>query len=242
MTQKSLSDSLVAALARIPDHEHQVVAERAYPHPFSIAISREPGSKGTEVAREVGRRLGWAVYDQELVDVVAQEMGMQVDMLRLMDEKPMSWLEQCVVTMVSQYNLNHDSYMVHLIAAVRSLGQRGHCVIVGRGANFLLPPAETLHVRLVGDLAHRIAHVRRLRGLTEKEAKRWVDKTAHEREDFTRKYFGKDVTDPHQYDVLVNTSRLTVPECAEVIVEGLQRLEARRSAQKQAGYSILVPS
>jgi len=240
MTQKSLSESLVAALGRIVDHEHGVESERAFPRPFTIAISREPGAKGTEVARELGQRLGWAVYDQELVDVVAREMGTEVDLLRLMDEKPMSWLEQCVVSMVSQYNLNHDSYMVHLIAAVRSLGQRGHCIIVGRGANFILPPGDTLHVRLVGDLHDRIAHMRRLKGLTEKEAKRWVEKTTHERLEFARKYFGKDVSDPRLYDVMLNTSRLKVPECAEVIIDALQCLEARHSVEKPAGYSTLV--
>jgi cytidylate kinase len=230
MTQRSLSDSLVAALGRIADREHQTEASKKGAPPFNIALSREPGAKGTEVARAVGQRLGWQVYDQELVELVAREMGTHVDMLRLLDEKPMSWLEQCVVSMVSQYNLNHDSYMVHLIAAIRSLGERGRCIIVGRGANFILPPGETLHIRLVGELRDRVAHMRKLKGTSERDAEHWVEKTAQERKNFVRKYFGKDVTDPEAYELVVNTSRLTVAECADVIVDLLHRLQARPRA------------
>ncbi len=239
MTQRSLSESLVAALGRIHGREHQIETRPA--PPFSIGISREPGAFGTAIARELGQRLGWPVYDQELLTLVAKEMGTQVDFLRLLDEKPMSWLEQCVVTMVSQYNLNHDSYMVHLIGAIRSLGERGHCILVGRGVNFILPPAETLHVRLVGDLADRIAYIRKIRGLSEKDAARWVEKTAHERLEFVRKHFGKDATDPHLYDLVLNTSRMSVPDCAGVIIETLRRFEARQAAEIQ-GRSTRAPA
>ncbi len=203
--------------------------------PSALPSVGNPAPEGPRWRGELGQKLGWAVYDQELLDLVAREMGTSVDMLRILDEKPMSWLEQCVVTMVSQYNLNHDSYMVHLVAAIRSLGERGHCIIVGRGANFLLPPAETLHVRLVGELHDRIAHIRKIKGMTEKEAAHWVEKTAHERRDFVKKSFGKDVTDPHLYDLVVNTSRMTVADSAEVIVAGLLRLEARQAAGQAGG-------
>jgi len=234
MTQKSLSESLVSALGRIIDQEPKLEPGRAGPPPFTIAISREPGALGNAVARELGQRLGWPVYDQELLNVVAREMGSEVDLIQLLDEKPMSWLEQCVVNMVSEYNLNHDSYMVHLIAAVRSLGERGHCIIVGRGSNFILPATHTLHVRLVADLPDRLAVIEKRRGLSKKEAARWEEKTTQERRDFVRKHFNKDVADPHLYDLMLNTSRLTVPEAADVIIEALQRREARHSAKKQA--------
>jgi cytidylate kinase len=238
MTQRSLSESLVTALGRVADHEHPTEPAKKGPPPFNIAISREPGAKGTEVARAVGQRLGWQVYDQELVDLVAREMGTHVDMLRLLDEKPMSWLEQCVVSMVSQFNLNHDSYMVHLVAAIRSLGERGRCIIVGRAANFILPPGETLHIRLVGELHDRIAHMRKLKGMSERDAAHWVEKTAQERRNFVRKYFGKDVTDPDTYELMLNTSRLTVAESADVIVDVLHRLQARHKAAHAESHTL----
>jgi hypothetical protein len=39
----------------------------AAPRAFTIAISREAGTPGGSVAAELGRFLGWSVYDQELL-------------------------------------------------------------------------------------------------------------------------------------------------------------------------------
>jgi hypothetical protein len=37
------------------------------PRDFSIALSREYGTPGTSIAREVGTMLKWPVYDHELL-------------------------------------------------------------------------------------------------------------------------------------------------------------------------------
>jgi cytidylate kinase len=60
-----------------------------------------------------------------------------------------------------------------------------------------------------------------------------VEKTVQDRHEFVRKHFGKDVADPHLYDLVINTSRLTVPESAELIIQALHRRESHLGAQKQ---------
>jgi cytidylate kinase len=236
MIQKSLSDSLSAALVRAQDYKQGLEHAEAHEQPaFAITISREPGSQGPLVARAVGQRLGWPVYDQELLDRVAQEMGSHANLLKLIDEKPIGWLEQAVVNLVGEYNLNQDTYMIHLIATVRGLGQQGRCVIVGRGTNFLLPAETTLRVRLVGDLKDRIAVARRIQNLSDKEAARWVERTSHERLDFVKRYFNKDAADPHHYDLILNTSHLSIEECADVIATAVHRLQARKPGEGKKG-------
>jgi cytidylate kinase len=231
MTSNSLADSLAAAIVRATDYHRLSGAAAAGAGQWSrytIAISREPGAKGTAVARELGQRLGWPVYDEELLNLISKEMGTQVDMLKLIDEKPVSFLEQSVISMVSEYNLNQDSYMVHLVATVRALGEKGACILVGRGASFIVPPATTLRVRLVADLPDRIAVIQKLKGLNEKEAAHWIDKTMHQRHLFIKKNFGKDLMHPHHYDLLLNTSRWSAAAAAELIVDALHRLEVHR--------------
>jgi Cytidylate kinase-like family len=53
---------------------------------FTIALSREAGSGGKLIAREVGRRLNWPVYDYELLDHLATELQVDVDQLESVDE------------------------------------------------------------------------------------------------------------------------------------------------------------
>jgi cytidylate kinase len=200
---------------------------------YLITISREAGALGTSVARAVGKLLGWPVYDRELLEHIGKEMGTQADILKAIDEKPISWLEECVLNLVAEYNLSHDSYMIHLLATLRGLAEQGNGVIVGRGANFVVPRETTLNVRLVADRKDRVANLQRLLDLPEKEASRWEEKTNRERHDFVRRHFGQDVGDPHLYDLVLNTSRWSVDECAEVIVGALNRLQARKPVAKR---------
>src|SRR5262249_41889981 len=60
--------------------------------PFTIALSRQAGTEGTAVAQEVGKRLGWQVYDHELLERIAQEMNVREALLESVDERRQSWL------------------------------------------------------------------------------------------------------------------------------------------------------
>src|SRR5262249_43319546 len=109
---------------------------------------------------------------------------------------------------------------------------QGNCVIVGRGAPHLLPPETTLRVRLVGDLPDRIAALGKDLGVSPEEAARQAEKLDRERDAFVRRHFHKDPAGPQHYDLLLNSSRFSVAECAELIIEALRRLQARGAGQK----------
>jgi cytidylate kinase len=79
----------------------------------------------------------------------------------------------------------------------------------------------------------RVQHIGRLRGLSDREAARWVEKTEVDRTLFVKKNFSKDVSDPHNYDLILNMSRLSIEDAAEEIVQTLSRFEARRAAPKE---------
>ena len=97
---------------------------------------------------------------------------------------------------------------------------------VGCGSPHLLPAATTLRVRLVASLEDRIRAVSRLRGVDRAEAARFVETTERERNSFLEDHFRIDATDPHEYDLVLNSSRYSHKQCAELIVEALHRLEA----------------
>ncbi len=228
VTQKTLSENLVVALGYLAEGESAGLAEaRPLTPPLTITINREPWSAGSAVAREVGRRLGWPVYEHELLEMVARKMRTLPEMLELIDEKPMSWLEQCVINLTSPHKLDQDSYLVHLETTIRGLGRQGRCIIVGHGAGLLLPPAKTLRLRIVGDPPDRIAAIRKSKGLSEKKAARLAEKAIQEQHDFFKKYFSKEISDPHLYDLVLNASHLTLAECAETIIEALHCRETR---------------
>jgi cytidylate kinase len=215
--------------------------------PFSITISREAGALGTAVAAEVGRLLGWPVYDREILEKIAQELKRPAHQLAAVDERPVSWLEDSLAMLLAEYPVSADTYLKYLLATVRGLGAAGRCVIVGRAANFILPAATTVRVRLVAEPADRARVVADRLGVGRAEAEAWVEKTDRERLRFVKRLFNKDAADPHQYDLVLNTSRLTVEEAAGVIVQHLLRWEGRPTAAPAspappAGASVPTPA
>lgn len=194
---------------------------------LSIAISREAGAKGTTIAEALGQRLGWPVYDRELLQLVANQMHLRANLLEGIDEKHKSWLSEFVEAFTSEQQVSVDGYVHHLLESMLSLSARGHSIIVGRGAAQILPAAATLRVRFIAERPDRIENLRTLFNLTADAAARKMETMDSERTRFVKDHFHKDPADPRGYDLIVNTSRFNVDDCVELVVEGLQRMEAR---------------
>jgi hypothetical protein len=239
MTSHDLSAAVVQALLRSEAGARgQAAPAGAAPPagaPFSIAISREAGAFGRSVAAEVGRRLGWPVYDRELLDKVAEEMRRPPAALQGVDERPGSFLEDCLAGLLRDYHVTADVYLKYLLGAVRGLGAVGRCVIVGRGANFILPAETTLRVRLVASREDRTQVAARLLNLPVADAAAWVERTERHRAEFMRRSFGQDPADPHHHDLVLNMSRLSVEEAADTVVGMLRAFEHRRPPAPREG-------
>jgi cytidylate kinase len=202
---------------------------------YTITLSREAGAGGSLVARSVGVRLGWPVYDHELLQRIAQEMGHRATLLESVDERQVSWLRSFLESFSSARAVSDSGFVRHLVEVILALGAQGECILVGRGAGQILPPETTLRVRLVGPVRERIAAVSRRRGISREEAARYVETTDRERVRFVADHFHKDATDPRNYDLVLNSSRLALLECTNLIVETLRRLQSRTAATPSPG-------
>src|SRR4051812_35661516 len=101
MTSRNLLERQAHALAQAQVRWHAPRQEEAAPPACTVAIMRQAGTPGTSVAREVGARLGWTVYDHELIELIAQEMGLRTSLLESVDEKHQSWLLECAAALSS---------------------------------------------------------------------------------------------------------------------------------------------
>jgi cytidylate kinase len=208
-------------------HGQAVGGGPAAPALLTVALEREAGAPGTSVAHEVGRRLGWPVYDHELLELIAREMGLRVHLLESVDERSQGWLQESFQAFAEVPQVTENSYVRHLVETILSLGAHGGCIIVGRAAAQILPVASTLRVRLIGRREDRIAQAARRLNLSATDAARWVEDKERERVRFVKDHFYKDLADPEQYDLLLSVSRWSVAECADLIGHAVRCLTAR---------------
>ncbi len=191
-----------------------------------IAVSRETGAGASEVAAELGRRLGWDVCDRSLLDDVAERFRVSRTMLDLVDETETSWVYDVLGTWMDRNIVTHDKYVAHLTRVVVAAARRGKVVLVGRGAQFLLPRQHGLAVRIVAPMAHRIARVMRRDNITEAAARRYVQRKDAGRREFVERFFHHDIEDPHLYDMVINVERLGIGGAVEQILAAACRKPA----------------
>ena len=182
-----------------------------------ITISREPGSGGSLIAREIAERLGLDFFHQEILHEMAKSAKVSTMLLKTLDEKGLSVLQDWISTLVNRNHLWPDQYLKHLMNVIGTIGKHGHAVLVGRGANFILPPEGRFRVRVVAPLEMRIQNVARDFGVSLDVAKRRVLKTDSDRKAFVRKYFNADISSPVIYDLVLNTGTLSLGAAVRAI-------------------------
>jgi cytidylate kinase len=186
-----------------------------------VTVSREPGSGGRIVAQKLAERLGFVVFHQEVLHEMAKEAKISERVLQSLDERGLSILEDWIASLVDSQHLWPDEYLHHLMHVIGTIGKLGQAVVVGRGANFILPAERRFRVRIIAPRKLRVHHVAREFGLTEKDAERRIIKTESDRQAFVRKYFYADIADPTNYDLVVNTETFNLDRAVDVIAAAM---------------------
>lgn len=147
-----------------------------------ITISREFGSGGRTIGKEVAQKLGYSYYDKELVRQVAVETGFDEKYIEQAGEYAPSknWLSFGFAARGSQGAMEGMSANDFLWAiqcrVIRSLAEKEPCVIVGRCADYILREREdSLNVFIHASMAARADRIVRLYGSSEKSPEKRLE-------------------------------------------------------------------
>jgi cytidylate kinase len=154
---------------------------------------------------------------------MAENADTSTRVIRTLDERGVSMIEDWVSAAISERHLWPDEVSRVLMQVIGTIGRHGKAIIVGRGANFILPPENRFRVRIIAPLEMRANRVAETYAVSRKEAKRRVLRTESDRRAFVRKYFHSDIGDPANYDLVLNTGTLSVESAAAVICTALGR-------------------
>ena len=173
-----------------------------------ITISSEPGSGGRVIAQGLAKRLGIDLFDRNIVKEIAESARISGAVIETMEKDRLSGIKDFISSLVNDRYLWPGVYLDHLMKVVAAIASHGNAIIVGRGANFLIPAEDRLSIRVISPLDTRVNNVAKEFGVTREEAKRRVINRENRRSAFIRQSFNADVADPRNYDLVVNTQKL----------------------------------
>jgi cytidylate kinase len=194
---------------------------------LNVCISREAGAGAGGIARAVGTRLGWKVYDHEILESIAQRMEIPIDEVRALDELAPSVVQDWILPLREEHYAPQEAYLDHLAKLVEAIGRAGGSVVVGRGAGFLLPRESTLLVRVVAPLKVRAERLAERMGVSVRTARRAARDLDRRRYQFERTMYRVDPTDPHNYDLVLDSQSLGTPIAAELIIRAVEAGQPR---------------
>jgi cytidylate kinase len=212
-------------------------AAPSIPASLTIAVSRETGSRGGTIAQRAARKLGWPVYNQELLEYIAQEGAFRQGITDNQTPAAAQWVEKQLNVLLREQNLSQHPSIAELARIVLALGAQGECVLIGRGAGCILPAASTLDVRILAPLPDRIAYMSQRLRLSLEAAAEEVRQRDRQRADFITMHFHRQPSDVYQYDLLLNSSHLGEELCAELIA---QAARAKLAARERNGGQWVV--
>lgn len=192
----------------------------------AVTISRQSGSGAHAVAEELAKYLHsrapqdpcpWTVFDRNLVNKVLEEHHLPERMARFLAEDRISEIEDI---MDELFGLHPQSWTLvrQTAETILHLVELGKVIIIGRGAGIITRNLDSVfHVRLVGSLEKRLAHVQETYKLGKKEALEVINKEDRGRRRYLKKYFGLEIDDPLLFHMVINTDLVPYEQAARTI-------------------------
>lgn len=194
-----------------------------------ITVGREFGSGGRSVGKAVAAALGWDYYDQELVRHVAEKTGFAERYIEETGEysASKSRLAYAFSSVGSPEVMNGLSASDYLWTVQRKvildLAEKGNCVIVGRCADYILEDRDdVLNVFVHAGKDYRAKRIVLLYGETDKPPDKRLAEKDKKRALNYRHYTGREWGDVHNYDLSLDSGRLTPEGCVEIITRVVQ--------------------
>ena len=198
-----------------------------------ITISREFGAGGALLAEILSKRIGFTVWDKELVQAIAEASGGDEAIVQTLDERRRRAIDEALHALVVGARHTNVKYHKTLVRVVQAVAARGGSIIVGRGANYLTKPDERLCVRIVAPLANRVKRWAEEQGIDTISARKAVQECDSDRVDFIRTHFHRDVRDASDYDMVLNGGSFSLEAIAELVLAGYKERFGHRPPEIQ---------
>ncbi|MBK9126714.1 MAG: cytidylate kinase-like family protein [Phycisphaerales bacterium] len=186
-----------------------------------VTIARTVASGGGEIARALGTRLRWPVFDRELLDVMSSDDRARRAIYERLDERDVSWLE-AMLRSVMVTTFQREDYLHKLTRTVLSLARKGPGVFLGRAADLMLPRDRGLRVYVTASEKRRARAFALRTNITEALAAPEVERIDRERADFRRHHFGDTANELTRYDLVIVMDHFDTEHAVELICAALR--------------------
>lgn len=194
-----------------------------------ITISREFGSGGRTIGKMVAEKLGYKFYDAEIIDRVIEKSGLSREIVEKYDEYATHKSSFLYSIAINSVNSGVESYhgasfasQVHIaqIKVINEIAEEGNCVIIGRGADYILRDRDdVLNVFVYADMMFKCNRVLSLYGETERKIEDRIKDKDTKRRVFYRSFAMREWGVYQNYHMMLDSGTIGLDRCTDMICE-----------------------
>jgi cytidylate kinase len=196
----------------------------------AVTISRQTGSGAHVVAEKLAAILQahtpkdarpWTVFDRNLVEKVLEDHNLPQRLARFMPEDRVSEIADA---MDELFGLHPPSWTLvrQTTETILRLAEMGNVILIGRGATVITGMLDyVFHVRLVGSLEKRVAHIQELQHLNRPAALALIRREDRGRQRYLKTHFKTDLDNPLLYHLVINTDLVSYEKAAQIIADAI---------------------
>ncbi len=197
----------------------------------AITFSRETGAGATTIAHRVAELLQarataeehWAIFDRELITLVLEELHLPARLAKHLPEAKRSEMEEFGKVLLGLHPPT-STIVEKVNETIRRLVNGGNVILIGRGAHCVAKrSANAFHVRLMCQVEQRVNRAMDSYQVDAAEAGRLIERKDRERRDYVKHYFDRDIENPLDYHLIINTGFLSDEEVAILVADAALR-------------------
>lgn len=195
-----------------------------------ITISREFGSGGREIGFRLAEKLGIPFYDKEIISLAAEDSNIAEEAFHAHDEVigrqvrvDQEYVSVNPFSTLYEVPVSDQVFMVQS-QMIRKLEQEGPCVIIGRCSDIIVE--DGFHVFICASMKKRVERMLGLENDTDaKKMETRIREIDRKRRDYYQYYSGNEWGSPKNYHLSLNSGKLGVETCVDIIAESLHHLK-----------------
>ncbi|MBQ5996086.1 MAG: cytidylate kinase-like family protein [Clostridia bacterium] len=194
-----------------------------------ITISREFGSGGHEIGAKLAEKLSVPLYDKEIIDKAAEQTGLSAEYIAEHEQRYTSSLMFNLA--MGNYSRTgelplHDQIDIVQSEIIRNYAKEGSCVIVGRCADYVLEDDfECLNVFIYAPDEVKLERITERYSGDARTAAKLIKETNRMRSKHYNYFTGKIWGDRQNYDLMLNSGRLGIDGCVEMIIQAAEKVD-----------------
>lgn len=183
-----------------------------------LTISREFGSGGRTIGKTVAGQLGLPCYDSELIEKIAVESGFAPSYVQAAEEAAPAGLLAAFSANRAFGPTNEDLLWQAQRQVILDLAAQGPCVIVGRGADYILrDKVDCLTAFIHADRAFRARRIVEVYGERDQAPEARIREKDKRRAAWHRFYTEEKWGDAKNYQICLDSGILGIDRCAELL-------------------------